>query len=267
MVADSTYEVGAYQAARGDVLWLPHGYKRDGTKRGVIFCHGAGELCAAPLNYPGAGKQAEASLLQQVASIYPTIIHDAGTFGSGGVLDSDSWGSTNAQAETDLAINRLIAAGGGGALNGPVLFIGFSMGHVLALNYAQASAGNRARVKAIVGVLPVNDLDDIRDNNRGGFQASISTAWNRAPWTAPGTPALPAAANPALPANQTRWLDVPQRLYYASDDAICTPATVATMQANVPIISTVNLGVGGHSDASIGHVSPADLLAFLAANA
>lgn len=264
MVMSTFHETGAYQAARADVLCLPYGYKKDGSKRGVIICHGAGELAVSPLNYPAGNKQAEALLIQAIASVYPTIIHDAGTFGSGGLLDSDSWGSVNAQAETDLAINRLIAPAGGGAINGPVIIMGFSMGHVLALNYAQASAANRARLRAIGGVLPVNDSDDIRDNNRGGFRASVGAPWGANPWISAGVPPLPAGANPALPANQTRWLDLTQRLWFAPDDAICTVATVNAMVANVPIITTVNLGNGGHTDASFGHVNIPDMLTWLA---
>ena len=101
-------------------------------------------------------------------------------------------------------------------------------------------------MSCIVGVLPVNDLDDIRDNNRGGYQSSISTAWGTGAWTAPGTPALPAGANPAKTANQTNLIALPQKLWYASDDVICEPATAVTLISNLGANCVgVNMGATG----------------------
>lgn len=267
MAFKSRYDFGNHQASRGCIITTPKGYRKDGTKRGVMILHGAGELCSSPLNYSTGGKPKEANIIAAIASVYPTVIIDGGTFASGGVNDSDNWGSPAAVTEMDNGMTTLFAAGnnGGGAIPGAAIVVGLSMGHAWSLNYAQTSAAKAAKCRAILGILPVNDLDDIRDNNRGGFRASISNVWATGAWISAGNPALPAAANPAVPANQTRWLAIPQRLYYASDDSICTPATVAAMIANVPIITTVNMGVGDHTDASFGHVDiPGSLMPWLA---
>ncbi len=269
----TNYGTGRYVASEGDVLWFPRGYKAGGTIRGVVYVHGAGEVALTPLNGAG-GKQNEAQLLAAIASVYPMVMVDAGVSGQGGTSDSDSWGNTNAQTRIGQAITWLqtaVGAGGmfnpagGGAKAGTVALVGISMGHALSLTYAQANA---SKVSCIVGILPVNDLDDIRDNNRGGYRASISTAWAASPWTAPGTPALPAAANPAKTTNQTNLIAVPQRLYYAQDDVICTLATCTALIANIGAQCVgVNLGsVGGHSDTTIGFVSVTDVLAYLAAH-
>lgn len=259
----TSYGVGRYVASEGDTLWLPRGYQKDGSIRGVVYCHGAGELSATPLN-AGGGKTNEAALLNAIGSVYPMVSVDSGVWAQGGITDSNSWGNTNAQTRVGQAITWLQAAGGGGAKTGKVILFGISMGHAVSMNYAQA---NSANVQAILAVLPVNDLDDIRDNNRGSYQSSISTAWGTGAWISAGNPALPAAANPAKTTNQTNLGAIPQRLYYASDDAICMPATVTTLVTNLPIITTVNLGTGGHSDASVGHVSIPDIMAWLAARA
>lgn len=272
MPAKSNYGTGRYQAARSDLLWLPKGYRRDGTLRGVVYLHGAGELAASPLNYAPGGKQAEASLLYSIAELYPTISFDCGTFGSNDLFDSNHFGSLNAQSELTNAIAWLQTAGGaggsggGGAKAGKVLLVGISMGHAISMTWGQAGT-NASKIGCIVGILPVNDLDDIRDNNRGGYRAVISTDWGVGAWVSPGNPALPAGANPALVANQTKLRTIPQRLYAASDDTICTFASSVALQANLGSICTlVNLGAGDHTDASVGHVSIPDVLAFLAAN-
>jgi hypothetical protein len=276
MPAFSNWGTGRYvgSGSEGDVLWIPKGYAGGGTVRGVVYVHGAGELALTPLN-GATGKQNEAQLLARIASVYPMVMFDAGIWAQGGTTDSDNWGNTNAQTRLGQAITWLQTApgsggwnnpAGGGAKSGKVLLVGISMGHALSLTYAQANSGN---VQAVVGILPVNDLDDIRDNNRGAYRASISTAWGTGTWTAPGTPALPTAANPAKTGNQTNLIAIPQKLWYANDDVICTPATCTSLISNIGANCTgVNMGnTGGHSDASVGAAPIADVLAFLAAHA
>lgn len=260
---DSSYGLGRYVAGETDMLWLPRGYQRDGSIQGVVYCHAFGEV-GASLNSFANGVN-KANLMRAIASLYPVVCFDGGVFGSGTTTDTNSWANTNAQTRLGQAITWLQSASGGGAKTGKVKLFGYSMGHALALTYAQA---NPANVSCIGGVLPVNDLDDIRDANRGTFRAGISTAWGTAAWTAPGTPPLPAGANPALPANQTNLINIPQRLWYANDDAICTPATAVALIANLGAKCTgVNLGnTGGHVDATVAAISIADVLSFLAAN-
>lgn len=259
-----TTEKGVYVAGESHTLALPRGYKRDQSKIGVVFCHGAGEL--APTMWQGSlpSKAAESALLAAIADVYPSISFDSGVWAAGNTTDSNHWGNAQSVTRLGQAITLLqsTAASGGGAKAGKVILIGLSMGHAQAINYAAANPNN---VAAIVGVLPVNDLNDIRDNDRGGYRASISSAFGTGAWTAPGTPALGAPGNPA--ANASSITAIPHRLYYATGDAICTPATATALQATIGAkCSSVTIGAGGHSDASLALVDPGDLLSWLGAN-
>jgi dienelactone hydrolase len=260
---NSNYGIGRYVAAEGDVLMLPHGYPRDGSIRGVVYVHAFGEV-ALSINQFVNGLN-KASVINAIASVYPTVSFDGGAFGSGTTTDTNSWGNPNAQTRLGQAITWLQSPSGGGAKTGQVLLVGYSMGHALSLTYAQANPQN---VAAIVGMLPVNDIDDIRDNNRGTFRASISTAWGTGAWTAPGVPPLPANANPAKVVTQPNcaWLNIPQLLIAANDDQICTMAScIALATAQGQKCQLVNTGnSGGHTDTTIGVINPNDVLTFLA---
>jgi pimeloyl-ACP methyl ester carboxylesterase len=273
MVANSNFGTGRYVAAESDILWTPRGYT--GGVRGVIYVHGAGELASSVILGSTNGKTNESALLAAIASVYPVLAVDAGVFGANNTTDSNSWGNPNAVTRIGQAITWLqspIGAGGlqnpagGGAKAGPVILVGISMGHVTSLNYAQQ---NPTKVAGIVGVLPLNDLDNLRDNNNpivisGGGRLSIERAWGIGAWTAPGTPPLPAGANPALPANQTNLKNIPQLNFAAFDDTVCPFSTALALTTNMPIAQLVNMGnCGGHSDGSVGVASIVQILQFL----
>lgn len=164
MSAFSTLGKGRYVANEWDVLAIPRLYRRDGTKMGVIYCHGAGELAASPLGSVNS-KIAEAQLLSQIAAQYPMAMADLGTWEQGGTSDSNSWGNTNAQTRVGQLKTWLQSASGGGAKSGKVALIGISMGATTALNYAR---NNPTQVVGVIGIIPVIDLDDIRTNDLGG---------------------------------------------------------------------------------------------------
>lgn len=246
-----------------DVLWLPDGYQRDGTRRGVVYCHGANENAITPLAGALAFKAALAALLEQVATVYPVVSIDAGTPVDGTTTSLNNWGNANGQTRLGQAVTWLqTATTGGGAKSGTVILVGESMGHVLAMNWAQAHASS---VACIVGMIPVCDLDQIRDNTLAG-QISISGAWATGTWTAPHTPPLPSTANPAVHANHSNIVSTPHRMYYATDDVIAVPAAVVALQADLgAACSLVDISPGGHG--AVGNIGFTDLMTFLAAHA
>lgn len=269
----SNYGTGRYVASESDVLWYPRGYRGDGTIRGVVYVHGAGELAISAIaGFPNT-KTNEANVLGTIASTYPLISFDAGVFGTNGTNDSNNWGNPNGQTRLGQAITFLQTAPGalgmsspvgGGAKAGGVILIGISMGHLLSLTYQLA---NPSKVSAIIGILPCNDLDDIRNRAALGAQNQIGTAWGVGNWISNNNPPLPPLANPANYAGQ--FQNVPQVMYFAQDDTVCTPQSCLLFGAAAgPQCRLVNMGnVGGHSDATIASVPLTDMMNFIARNA
>lgn len=247
-------------SGESDVLMWPDGYRRDGTKTGLVICHGAGELSSSVLNPPGSNKLAEAWLITRLAQHFPLVAADHGIWAQGGTSDSNSWGNTNAQTRVGQAITWLQSASGGGAKTGKVVMLGISMGHTVAFNYAK---NNPANVAALVGIIPVCDLDDIRDNNRGSYRGSISTAWGVGAWTAPGTPALPAGANPAT--DRGSFGTIPHRTYYSEADTIINPVTVRALSTalGASSVATQISTTLDHSDAAVGAAPCGEIINFL----
>lgn len=129
--------------------------------------------------------------------------------------------------------------------------IGWSMGNIAQATWA---ADNPSQVAALVGLTPVANLKDIRDANRNGYAASINAAYG-------GAAAFDAARATRDPAARAPELaGLPMKVYRASDDPICTPATVDAYAATTGA-ATVNLGAVGHN---INTVDFADVANFLA---
>lgn len=330
----SEFGIGRYVAGEGDVFWYPKGYQRNNTVRGVVYCHGAGQLASSILNVDNLAYN-QAAMLAAIASQYPLLSIDAGIWAAGDETDSNSFGNPNAQTRVGQGVTWI--QGTGGAKAGTVVLIGFSMGHVLSMNYALA---NPTKVACIVSVLPVNDLDDVRNNDRGGYRAAISNAFrtvhtgcsttNGSPtivdasirtadlgcavsgtnipasrfvgtvtngvsyqlsssassqvnanasgtggalthtllrtWVSTNRPGLPIGANPAV--NPSAFAGIKQRLWYTTDDPICTAATVTALAAGAGAnCETFSIGTGGHTEAAIGQVPIADVLSYIALNA
>jgi hypothetical protein len=117
-------------------------------------------------------------------------------------------------------------------------------------------AAHPDRVAAMWGVIPANDLNDIRDNNRGGnTQANINTAWGLAAGSTSATVPLPAGSNPSDPAVAAAIATSgPIQLCYSTADTIVVPQTVEAFADLVgPSCSiTVADTVSGHTDTTMG---------------
>jgi dienelactone hydrolase len=175
---------------------MPRGYQPNGTIRGIVYCHAFGELGTSLHSFSNGPNKAQ--IMRALGEVYPIIGFDCGTFNQGGATDSNGWTNANSLTRLGQAITWLQNVNGGGAKTGKVALVGYSMGHALALAYAQA---NPANVSCILGLLPVNDLDDIRDNNRGTLRASIGTAFIRVDTNCGTTNASPTVTDPAIVAS------------------------------------------------------------------
>jgi hypothetical protein len=212
-------------------------------RSGVIFYHGAGStatylLDAAPAN--------QADLTQRVSSRWPGI--------SGG-YGGDSWGAPAANAKAESYLARMRSRAGGSADDFSA--IGASMGGLTGFNQARNTSG--IKPTAIVMVIPVINLADIVDNNRGGFAGAVNTAFGGAYNEA----ASGATCNPYTYRADASIAGIPMLIFYGLTDAICLPAfTEAFIDADpdnrigVPLAS-------GHDYASYNAVDHGLIIDFL----
>lgn len=275
------FQVSLYQANEASYLFVPPGWRRDRSKRLVIVNHGANGNCLSA----GSGNGGIFNLLAAISDQLglPVLSIDGGcsvgtVYGTGVVGPAqNTWGNAAAMTAIDAAVNWATAASGkpagmtaydvvpGGL--GPVIMIGVSMGGASTLNYA---ARNPAKVRAILGIVPVADVNDVYTNNRGGWAADIDLAY-AGNWTANGQGAAP-SYNPA--SNIPGALKaLPLSMYYSAGDATVLGAAVNNYAALYGANSSVSVIPGApiHGASVNALANDADsmrnLLQFIAANA
>jgi hypothetical protein len=161
----------------------------------------------------------------------PTAPGGTAATGNGG---SGSWGNATAMASLTTLYNytqtKLHA-------DPKVILNGGSQGGALATRWA---AANPAKVSCVaLGIGAVN-IEDIRANNRNGYQASVQTAHG----LAAGAP-VPAGVTGVSVAPS---LTVPVLDYYSDDDPICVKATHdAFAAANPAMIDSRSFGAVAHT--------------------
>lgn len=221
----------------------PKAYPRDGSVRGVIYCHGAlsTETQVIGTTFPNT-----AAIVAAIANIYPTIACR---------LAGDSWANDAAIAKVALAKTYL--QGTLGAKSGKVVLVGGSMGGALAMAYARA---NPTLVQALLLLEPVSDLQDIVTNDRGSLASSVNAAYSGGYSNA----TYGATHNPTTFASSLAG--IPVQTWYATDDTTVIPATVTGVMTAIGSVDLHTL-TGGHADAALAGVPVASVLSFLAAAA
>lgn len=202
----------------------------------VVYCHGAAQNAEEACRYG-----ARSTL---------TALARAG-FTTAAVTLTELWG--NATARSRIANTASWLRTNRGAA-GPAVLIGSSHGAACALTYAAENPGD---VLAVVGLIPVVDLDDVRDNDLAGKRDEIDAAWGV---TYPA--ALPAGANPADRTGDFASLAI--QLWVASDDTIARPTPAQTF-ATATNADLQDLGALGHTDEAMAAVDAAAILAFIEA--
>lgn len=209
----TSYGVGQYAAGEAHVMYLPYGYRRDATKRVIVWCHGAGGTYAV-----GPQEQALA------AAGFPMIACD--------LAPAQSWGS-------DASLSRVtdawtFAKANMGVKTDKMLLWGGSMGTLTALLYALA---HPADVAAVGCALPIVDPDDVRVNNRGGYQANIEAIYG-AGVTVPDN---------KRPSQNAGSYSMPMRFWRSTSDIVGLPALADTFDTAVATCDTISLGAVGHA--------------------
>lgn len=184
-------------------------------RRIIIWCHGAGSTYN-----PGPVEKYIAN------AVGPMICTDLGgtlTWGNDASLaritDAWTWGKTQfPYARTD----KMVLWGG-------------SMGSLTALLY---TLNNASTVAACGVALPIVDPEDVRLNNRGGYQSAIEAQYGA------GTP-VPDTKRPIQ--NTATFPSVPTRMWTSSTDTIGLPSLTASFDSAVASVDSVDIGAQGHA--------------------
>lgn len=212
-------------------------YHYGGVRRGVVFCHGAA----------GTGDGGEATVQALVNAGYPVICADL----SAAAYSGSNWG--NADHIDAIGDAWAYLTGTYGAKTDKVLLFGMSMGVTGALAYARAFPST---VQAVAGGLPALDVDDIYQNDKGGFRAAIGTAYGTVWPLSLGDLSAnsPVAFSAAALSGQT------VRLWAASDDPVAsTTAACNTWGGKGATLTVTDMGAVGHD---AGAVPLADVVQF-----
>lgn len=229
-----------------DVFSAPaQAYANPGSVPGVIYCHGAGQLGADPTNSVLGGQYPLYNALREKFCL------TSGDFGG------NSWGNPSAVGNVDSMKTWMQSTMG--VKSGKVALVGISMGTLTALNYAKA---NPSKVACVVSVLPAVNLNDFYSNNRGGFAASVTSAYggsyNDSTQGPTSNPYNYAASFPGT---------IPVQLYYSTADTIALPSYVTSFASAAASASAIQVSTTlDHSEAAIAQASINSITAFIAAH-
>jgi dienelactone hydrolase len=263
----TSFTTGMVITGQSDTLCIPRGGCNP-RRYPVIICHGAGGVTTNMIS--GASFTAvpdrngygfiETLAAHGLASITPE-------------LAGDNWGNDGCSGPGGLIDDYAAYMVSLGCRPGKVLLLGGSMGFITAQNYVAQHPGG---VAALVGVIPGQNIDDLRDNNRAGTQTAINTAWGITPLTATSaTVPLPARANPTNPAQRAliAAAGCPIRYYYSTADSVVLPQyetaqAAALLALGAQVTALVTSTTLDHSVASISTVDcVGDVLPFFLAHA
>lgn len=246
-MSTTTLEVGKTFAGEKSLQILPKYYKPDHSRMGVLYCFGYGGDAMEPRD--AVNKAGIYNIMDAIANNgNPVLSADLG---------GNLWGNDTAISRMDAAANYLQTVMN--AAYGPIMIVGESMGHTTAMAWTRV---NRSRVAAVVGTIPVCDLNDIY--GQVTYTAPINAAYPPSYNNATQGP----THNPLVMAQAGAFAGLPWRGYSISDDTVATYSKVGAMANAIGATATaVTLpGTGGHSFATVGKIDPQDVVNFMRAN-
>lgn len=209
--------VGHYQASERSFGVANRMWKGDQSSRGLLYC-------------PGLGATA-LTFMQSPHDPVPRALAEAGVpsasfdFGGSALFGNDT-------ARTRVGTARTYANTTWGWQTDKVLLIGGSMGGMTALRWALA---NPSLVAAIALFIPLVDVQDLYDNDRGGYASDVETAYGARPSD---------AQNPAD--NADDLAGIPIKVWSSSDDDLCLQSTHGAF-CTASGAELVDLGAVGHN--------------------
>lgn len=234
---------GGSGVANEGTLRITPKYPSPVPKYPIQYVHGAGSdstYCISPL-----GNQD--TLTQMIAAAG----FEANSGDNGG---PNTWGNTTAIAGVNAHFNQ--GQAWTSAKTGKVALVSGSMGGLNSMNWA---AANKAKVSCIVSVIPVCNVDDIFQNDRGGYKWTINAAypggWSQATYGANHNP---------ITLSQTGKLSgIPMLFFYGLTDTLCLPTWPEQMAQQAGNNITLVPMPSGHDWDSYASVDQPRIVEFL----
>lgn len=239
----ATAVTGQYCTRNGETAWIfvPHSWKRDQSRRGIIACHGALQNASGGSGQSGqlAGQIMAMAAATGCVCVFPDL---AGTPGTNAAWGNDSSLTTLAshwatlKSEFNVKPDKMILSG---------VSMGGATALLALLNPSSLANLGAANIAALELEVPAVNISDIHDNNRLAQQAPIDTAY-AANWAG-----VKAARDPILNMTTFNSLGIPMSIQYASDDPVCLPQFAIQFAANVTNVQLFSQGAVGHSIAGV----------------
>lgn len=239
----TNFSVGAVSAGERSIAIYPKNWLNDGSKMGVLYCHGYG---GDALECRNAVSQPMWTIVEAIVNAgFPVLSCDFG---------GNLWGNSTAIARVTTA--KAYLQGTMGAKTGKIGFVGQSMGHLTAMNWV---AQNLASTACVVSSMGVCDLNDIYGNP--SYTASIDAvyggAWSNATYGATYNPII----NTATKYAGLKWLS-----YRGDSDTVASPATSAALAAGIGGTASHNTVSGAHDWTTVGNYPVQSIVNFIIAN-
>lgn len=241
---------------------LPRGWRGDGSKTGLVYCHGytadlIPELEARnPAVGPGMYRILNAIADRLGLPIVSLAMGSPGGTGNPPATPAatNPWGNPTGVNRVGLAKAYLQGAAVGAA-PGKVALFGQSMGHLSVMNYAAANLGSVACVVSSMGVADLNNI-----HGQATYLSSIDTAFGGT-WT---QAANGATSNPLTQAQAGKFAGLPWRGYVGTADTTAPLAQAQSLAAAIgATASVVPIGGAVHDWNAVAQYPLEDLLAFL----
>lgn len=237
----TTHNAGRIAPGEADIVCGPSHPR--GKLRQILYVHGAGELGDGWMKIPSRIPLFDALTSEGFIITCPDL---------GG---AQTWGSDLAQARISAAYAAMQSTPG--ALSGAVILVGQSMG---GLNSVIWAMNNPGKVAAMILLMPVLNLDDVRQHSQSYAQL-IDGAYAGGYVEA----ALGATRNPSTIARRGAAPRIPTQLWYGLDDLLCKPQFAVEYADQVG--AELHSVQGGHAESTLAGVNQERLAAFAGRNA
>lgn len=240
--SNEAYSDGASPSSEGLLRLRPKFNPRE-DMGGVMFVHGAGS--GATYCMDAYGRQG--ILTQRIISEgYSGISGDNG--------GPQTWGNPTSVRRIESNLSELFGMGNVEA--GKYALVSGSMGGLNSFNYAAQAA---VKPSAIVTVIPVINLEDIRANNRGGYGSLINAAYSGGY----NESTMGQFFNPYTMRNADKLKGIPTLIFYGASDTLCLPTYATQFVAADPTYRQAVSLPYGHQEEAYAAVDHDMVIAFL----